>query len=200
MKQCKQLITILLVLIALLTQLFSGQNTYRDRDLQPERLMDTIGVKPGLIIGEGGAGRGYFTFKLADRIGPTGKVYANDISSRALSAIRSRCQREGVNNIETILGEVEDPLFPQGLDMIFMVAAFHDFEKPVQWLENVKSSMKPEATLVIVEKDPDKLRRDSGHHMTKDEILDTVKKADFELVRVEMFLEIDNIFIFRLKK
>ena len=200
MKKCNQLIPILLILIALLPQLFLGQNTYRDRDLQPEKLMATIGVKPGLIIGEGGAGHGYFTFKLADHIGPTGKIYANDISSSALSAIRSRCKREGVNNIETILGEVEDPLFPQGLDMIFMVAAFHDFEKPVQWLENAKPSMKPEATLVIVEKDPEKYGRDSGHHMTKDEILDTVKKADFELVRVEMFLERDNIYIFRLKK
>jgi len=200
MKKCKQLIPILLIFAVLLPQLYSGQNTTRDRDLQPEKLMDTIGVKPGLIIGEGGAGRGYFTFKLADRIGPTGKVYANDISSSALSAIRSRSKREGVNNIETILGEVDNPLFPQGLDMIFMVAAFHDFEKPVLWLENAKSSMKPDATLVIVEKDPERYGRDSGHHKTKDEILDTVKKADFELVRVEMFLERGNIYIFRLKK
>ena len=200
MKKCKQLILILLIFVALLPQLHSGQNTYRDRELQPEKLMDTIGVKPGLIIGEGGAGRGYFTFKLADRIGPTGKIYANDISSSSLSAIRSRSKREGVNNIKTILGEVEDPLFPQGLDMIFMVAAFHDFEKPVLWLENAKPSMKPEATLVIVEKDPGRYSRDAGHHMTKDEILDTVKKANFELVRVEMFLERDNIYIFRLKK
>ena len=200
MKKCKQFILILLIFAVLLPQLQAGQNTYRDRELQPEKIMDTIGVKPGLIIGEGGAGSGYFTFKLADRIGSTGKIYANDISTRALSSIRSRCEREGVNNIETILGEVENPLFPQGLDMIFMVAAFHDFEKPVEWLENAKPSMKPEATLVIVEKDPEKYGRDSGHHMTKDEILDTVKKADFELVRVEMFLERDNIYIFRLKK
>jgi len=162
--------------------------------------MDTIGVKPGLVIGEGGAGRGYFTFKLANRIGPTGKIYANDISASALSAIRSQCKREGINNIETILGEVENPLFPQGLDMIFMVAAFHDFERPVEWLKNAKPSMKPEATLVIVEKDPERYGRDSGHHMKKDEILDTVKQANFELVRVEMFLDNDNIYIFRVKK
>lgn len=200
MNKCKQLILILLILAVLLPQLKAGQNTYRDRELQPEKLMDTIGVKPGLIIGEGGAGQGYFTFKLADRIGPTGKIYANDISTRALSSIRSRCEREGVTNIETIQGEVDDPLFPKDLDMIFMVAAFHDFEKPGLWLENAISSMKPEATLVIVEKDPERYTRDSGHHMTKDEILDTVKQADFELVRVEMFLERDNIYIFRLKK
>jgi len=200
MKKYKQLIPILLIFALFLPQMHAGQNTYRDRELQPEKLMDTIGVKPGLIIGEGGAGSGYFTFKLADRIGSTGKIYANDISTRALSSIRSRCEREGVSNIETIMGEVENPLFPQGLDMIFMVAAFHDFEKPVQWLENAKSSMNPEATLVIVEKDPERYSRDSGHHMTKAEILETVKKSGLELVRVEMFLENDNIYIFRLKK
>ena len=162
--------------------------------------MDSIGVKPGMIIGEGGAGRRYFTFKLADRIGPTGKIYANDISSSALSAIRNRCRREGINNIETILGDVDNPLFPDGLDMIFMVAAFHDFEEPVAWLKNAKTSMKPEATLVIVEKDPERYTPGASHHMTKDEILDTVKRADFELVKVEMFLDRDNIYIFRLKK
>lgn len=200
MKKFKQLIPILFIFIALLPHLNAGQNTYRDRELQPEKIMDTIGVKPGLIIGEGGAGQGYFTFKLADRIGPNGKIYANDISTSALSSIRSRYEREGVNNIETILGEVDNPLFPQGLDMIFMIAAFHDFEKPVLWLENAIPSMKPEATLVIVEKDPKRYGRDSGHHKTKEEILDTVKKAGFELDRVETFLENDNIYIFRLKK
>ena len=110
LKTYKQLIPILLILIALLPQLFLGQNTYRDRELQPEKLMATIGIKPGLIIGEGGAGHGYFTFKLADHIGPTGKIYANDISSSALSAIRSRCKREGVNNIETILAGDKDAI------------------------------------------------------------------------------------------
>ncbi len=197
--KCKQLIPILLICISLLPQMHAGQNSYRDRELQPEKLMDTIGVKPGLIIGEGGAGRGYFTFKLAARIGLSGKIYANDISSSALSSIRSRIKREGIDNIETILGEVDNPLFPQGLDMIFMVAAFHDFERPVEWLENAKTSMNPDATLVIVEKDPERFGRDSGHHMRKDEILSTVKKAGLELVKVEMFLENDNIYIFRLK-
>jgi ubiquinone/menaquinone biosynthesis C-methylase UbiE len=184
----QRLVFLFLAVLLLLPFLDGGQNSYRDRELQPEKLMDAIGVLPGMIIGEGGAGRGYFTFKLAARVGPDGKIYANDIDRSALSAIRSRCEREGVANIQTILGEVEDPLFPPGLDMVFMVAAFHDFEKQVEWLENVKSSLKPEATLVIVEKDPDRYGRDRSHHMTKEEILATVKKADFELVRVDMFL------------
>jgi hypothetical protein len=90
-------------------------------------------------------------------------------------------------------------LFPKDLDMIFMVMAFHDFAEPVAWLRNAKTSMKSDATLVIVDRDPDKISGGRGHFMTKDEILDTVKEADFELVRVETFLENDNIYIFRLR-
>jgi ubiquinone/menaquinone biosynthesis C-methylase UbiE len=176
-----------------------GQNSYRDRWLQPDKIMDAIGVKAGMVIGEAGAGRGYFTFKLSKRVGETGTIYANDIDTKVLSSIREQCKDEKIENITTILGEVTDPLFPKGkLDMVFMIAAFHDFEKPIKWLENVKASMKPEATLVIVEKDPGKSGYDSDHHMTEDEILETIEKRGFQLVKIETFLEDDNIFICRI--
>jgi ubiquinone/menaquinone biosynthesis C-methylase UbiE len=161
--------------------------------------MDAIGVKPGMVIGEAGAGEGYFTFKLSRRVGEIGKIFANDIVQRVLNVIDRRCEREGITNITTILGKVEDPLFPENeLDMVFMIAAFHDFEKKVEWLNNVKPSLKPEGTLVIVEMDPDKRGRSSSHLMTKEEILETVKKSDFKLDRIETFLTNHNIYIFKL--
>ncbi len=171
----------------------------RDAEVQPERLMDAIGVKPGMVIGEAGAGEGYFTFKLSRRVGETGKVYANDIVQRVLNVIERRCEREGVTNITTILGKVEDPLFPEGeLDMVFMIAAFHDFEKKVEWLNNVKSCLKPGGTLVIVEMDPDKRGSGHSHLLTKEEILETVKKSGFKLDRIETFLSNHNIYIYKL--
>ena len=173
----------------------------RDALMQPEKVMDAIGIKPGMVIGEGGAGEGYFTFKLSRRVGNKGRIYANDIVERVLRVIERRCEREGITNITTIVGEVDDPLFPEGeLDMVILVVAFHDFEKPVAWLENVKSSMKSDATLVIIERDPEKWGRGWNHFMTKEEILDIVKKADYELVRIETFLPTHNIYIFRLNQ
>ena len=78
--------------------------------------------------GEAGAGRGYFTFKLARRVGRSGIVYANDIDEAALAQIESRCRSEGIQNIETVVGEIEDPRFPEeGLDLVIMVYALHDF-------------------------------------------------------------------------
>ena len=81
-------------------------------------IMDSVGVQPGMIIGEPGAGRGYLTFPLADKVGEKGKIYANDISRQSLDVIEKRAKREGVKNIEIIMGEIEDPLFPEkNLDM-----------------------------------------------------------------------------------
>jgi len=171
----------------------------RDALVQPEKLMDAIGVMPGMVIGEGGAGEGYFTFKLARRVGPTGRIYANDIVERVLKVIERRSEREGFTNITTILGEVDDPLFPKGeLDMIFMIAAFHDFEKPVEWLKNVQPCLKPGGTLVIVERDPDKMSSGRSHFLTKKEILDLAKRSGFTLDRIETFLSMHNIYIFKL--
>jgi len=109
----------LFIFLLIAVQIATGQNSYRDQQMQPERLMDSLGVKPGMIIGEAGAGQGYFTFWLSKRVGETGRVYANDIDESVLRSIRNRCNREGIKNIETIVGEVEDPLFPaQQMDMV----------------------------------------------------------------------------------
>ena len=172
----------------------------RDSWQQPEKIMDTVGIREGMVIGEVGAGEGYFTFKLAKRVGSNGFVYANDIKARVLKIIERRCEEEGYNNIKTVLGEVDDPKFPKNeLDMVIMVIAFHDFAKPVELMQNLKASLKPTATVVIVERDPDKWEHGRHHFMTKDEILKTVENANYELLRIETFLPRDNIFIYKPK-
>ena len=113
----------------------------RDKRDQPEKLLDIAGVKPGMSVGEAGAGSGYFTFHISRRVGDRGKVYANDIDESSLQNLTDRCEREGVENIETVLGEIADPCFPvSDLDMVTMLYAFHDFTEKEQWLRNVKKS------------------------------------------------------------
>lgn len=199
MSQHLRYLLVSICLFGLINNLGYAQNSYRDAIQKPEAIMDTIGVNEGMIIGEAGAGEGYFTFWLSKRVGEKGKIYANDIKESVLEKIKKRCEREGISNITTIPGKQNDPLFPKGkLDMVVMLLAFHEFENHVQWLECVKASMKPNAALVIIERDPEKIGSGWDHFMKKDEILETVKKANFELVRVETFLKNDNIFIFRL--
>jgi ubiquinone/menaquinone biosynthesis C-methylase UbiE len=160
--------------------------------------MDVVGVEPGMVIGEVGAGHGYFTFHLSRRVGNTGKVYANDIAARALAAIRRKCEEEGITNIQTIVGEVEDPLLPDGeLDMVFIVNAFHDLAKPVKLLNNLVTSLKPGAPVVIIDRDPDKVGGYNRHVLTQEEVLDHIKNSAFDLDRIETFLPQHNIYVIR---
>ncbi len=172
----------------------------RDTLHQPEKVMDLVGLKPGMTVGEVGAGHGYFTFKLSQRVGERGKVYANDISRSALKYLRGRCEREGITNIETVLGEVEDPLLPEDLDMVFIVNAFHDFSKPVELLNNLSISLKPGAPVVILDRDPEKLEHPTSHFLSKEELLKKIEESVFELERMESFLPQHNIYIIRVKK
>ena len=102
MRKCLVFLILLLILINLSIDNALCQ-TEREQWQPPEQIMDSIGVKPGMIIGEPGAGSGYFTFHLSKRVGEKGKVYANDISRSSLNEIEIRAKREGINNIVTVL-------------------------------------------------------------------------------------------------
>jgi ubiquinone/menaquinone biosynthesis C-methylase UbiE len=163
--------------------------------MPPAQVMDAIGLRSGMVIGEAGAGDGYFTFKMIERVGERGAIYANDILKRELNRLERRSKREGIENIHTVLGEVADPLFPRNdLEMVVMVHAFHDFEKPVEWLENLKRYLKPGATVVVIDRDPAKTG--GSHTLPKEKILSYTKQAGYTLQRDATFLKQDLIMIF----
>lgn len=174
---------------------------FTNRRQPPGKVMDAIGVKDGMVIGEVGAGYGRYTVQLAARVGPTGKIYAEDIDRNSLEHLKERIARGGVKNIEVILGEVADPLFPRGsLDMVFMILTYHHLADPVALLKNLVPSLKAGATVVVVDPDPDKDGDRSGRESTsKEEIESEAGEAGFELARMETFLEKDSIFILRRK-
>jgi ubiquinone/menaquinone biosynthesis C-methylase UbiE len=197
----KRTALISIALIVLLAPFGAAQfgGAARDSIEQPEKVMETTGVKPGMVIGEVGAGRGYFTFWLAKGVGVGGKIVANDIDRSALSALERRREAEGVANIETVLGTVEDPRFPAGaLDMVFMVNAFHDLEKPVELLANLLPALKPGATVVIMDRDP--ARSGDRHFLTREAVEAIVGRSVFEIVRVETFLRYHNLYILRARR
>jgi len=152
-------------------------------NLDIERAMDVAGVTPGMVVGEAGAGDGYFTLPMARRVGPAGAVYANDISRRALDRLASNATREGLANIQVVVGDVDDPRFPRrDLELVVIVHAFHDFTQPVEWLRNVRKYLKPGAAVAIIDRDP---AQGGGHHFwPRDRILGYAEKAGFEPVKV----------------
>jgi len=190
-----------LVVLLLNLMFSSGSAEERDKWQQPERIIDSLGIKQGMVIGEVGAGEGYFTFKLAQRVGPSGHIYANDIVQRVLDQLSTECREKQINNITTILGKVEDPLFPPAqLDLVVMMRVFHDLSKPVQLINNIIPALKPGALLVIIDPDTDKLKKDQKHFYTKNKVLAIMQESKFVLVELLEFLPQDNIYIYRIKE
>jgi SAM-dependent methyltransferase len=196
------------VLIALfmVTLLIGQQQSIEEWEKQtfvkqpPEKVMDAAGIKPGMIIGEVGAGRGRFTMHLARRVGTKGKILANDIDAEGLAYLRERCQRAGINNVKTILGEVDDPHFPEGaLDMVFMVWTYHFLDQPIAMLKKLLPTLKPGGTIVLVEPDPIRGPGGSDHGISPERMRRDAAQAGFEVVRIEDFLPEDLIFILKIR-
>jgi ubiquinone/menaquinone biosynthesis C-methylase UbiE len=166
----------------------------------PEEVMDGAGVEPGMVVGELGAGRGRFTLHLARRVGDGGKVLANDIDGESLAFLRERCRSAGIENVETIQGRVDDPMFAKAsLDMAFMVWTYHFFDQPVAMLKSLLPALKPGATVVAVEPDPVRGPGGSDHGVSRERMREEAAEAGFELVRTETFLPEDLLFVLRPK-
>jgi len=114
--------------------------------------MDELRIAEGSVVADLGAGSGWFTTRLATRVGPNGKVYAEDIQPLMLSAIQLRVSREGLRNVQPVLGTPSDPRLPKdALDAVLIVDAYNEMEEPVVLLRNVAAALKPAGLLGIVD-------------------------------------------------
>lgn len=166
----------------------------------PDQVMDAIGIEPGMVVAEIGAGRGRYVVQLAVRVGESGKVYAEDINASALKYLENRCKRWGLKNVETIVGDVTDPKLPEGeLDLIFVISSYHHFDDPVALLRNARAALKPNGKLAIGEWLPWE-DEDSPEYTTPEQMEAQMKAAGYKLERIETFLKKNNmyIYIFRL--
>ena len=179
MKNTIHVLIIGFIALGMLAPSGSAQH-WRDQHEQPEKLLDIAGVVPGMVIGEAGAGDGYLTFFISRRIGEKGRVYANDINENALRRLDARCEREGVTNISTVLGEVADPNFPvEDLDLVIMLYAFHDFTEKTAWLRNVRKYIKTDASIIIFD------AQDRHTKLDRETVDDLAQAAGFTLTRHE---------------
>jgi len=165
-----------------------------------QKVIETIGLKPGMVIGEVGAGTGRVTVWLAVTVGPTGKVYANDIDASALDHLEKRCTKEGLTNVTTILGTVENPRLPHAaLDIAFMTNTYHHLEKPVELVRNLLPTLKDNGVLAIVERDKDRSAHKDEATSQKDFIAQ-MDQAGFEVIKIDTSMKEDNIYIARPKQ
>ncbi|HWG43433.1 MAG TPA: class I SAM-dependent methyltransferase [Gemmataceae bacterium] len=124
----------------------------REKEEQPRKLLRILDLKPGQVVADIGAGSGYHTFRMAEKLGPRGKVLAVDIQKEMLDIIRKRMKKDEVSNIELILGTETDPKLPaNGVDVILLVDVYHEFAFPFEMTEAMVKALKPGGRLVFVE-------------------------------------------------
>ena len=124
----------------------------REEEEQPDHALDLIGIVRGSTVADIGAGSGAITWRLAERVGPAGKVYANDIQPRMLELLRRNMAERKIANVETVLGAADDPrLPPASVDLELMIDVYHEFSHPQEMLRHLRAALKPGGRMVLLE-------------------------------------------------
>ena len=132
---------------------FSDEES-REQAGEARRVMDLMGIAPGSIVADIGAGRGYYTVNLSRRVGDKGRVYAEDIFDNTVNDLRGRVHAAGFANVSVVLGTPGDPKLPAtSLDRVLLVHMYHEIENPYELLWNLRTSLKPDALVGIVDAD-----------------------------------------------
>jgi predicted methyltransferase len=119
---------------------------------KPDLIMDDLGIFDGSTVADLGAGGGWFTVRLARRVGPTGRVYAEDIQPEMIETMNRRIQREALKNVTVVLGSPVDPALPKdAIDAVLIVGTYGELENPVALLRNVRKALRPNGRIGVVD-------------------------------------------------
>ena len=156
----------------------------REREEEPKKLLDALTIKPGQTVCDIGCGNGFYTLRLARRVGERGTVYAVDIQQEMLDGLTRRAERQAIHNIRLTRGSLIDPRLPAGtMDLVLMVDVYHEFSHPQQMLSAIRKSLKPSGRIVLVEfraEDPN-VPIKPLHKMSKQQILKEIVPNGFRL-------------------
>jgi ubiquinone/menaquinone biosynthesis C-methylase UbiE len=149
----------------------------REREEEPSKAITALGIKPGQVVADVGAGSGYYTVRLAQQVGTSGKVFAVDIQPEMLTLLRQRVARERLTQVEVSQGIETDPRLPQNqLDLILMVDVYHELARPQEVLRQLRTALKPDGRLVLIE-----FRKESAWVPIREEHKMSVTEARMEL-------------------
>jgi precorrin-6B methylase 2/mono/diheme cytochrome c family protein len=174
----------------------------RDAEERSDALVKALEIPEGASVADIGAGTGYFTWRLAQLVGPKGKVVAVDIQQTMLDLAADAVKRHGLANVDYVLAKATDPrLPPRSLDMAFIAYSYHEFSEPETIMEAIRRSLKPGGRLVIVEyaKESKLAPASSLHKMSFAEIRNEIEPMGFELERILDFLPMQHGLIFTLR-
>jgi putative heme-binding domain-containing protein len=171
----------------------------RDAEERPDSLVSALEIPPGAWVAEVGSGTGYFTWRLAEKVGPSGKVVAVDVQQKMLDATAAATKKHGLANVVLVLGEENDPrLPPASLDLVLIANAYHEFSQPGAMMNAVNRALKPDGRLAVIEYAEGRPfgPMDKVDRMTVEQIRAEIEPLGFELDRVLDLLPIQHGLIF----
>jgi len=171
----------------------------REKEEQPRKAIELLGLKPTDVVADIGAGTGYFSFRIAKKI-PDGKVLAVDIQPQMLRFIRNTAQSRGVTNVEPVLGKIDDPNLPENaVDIALMVDAYHEFDHPREMMLAIVKSLKPGGRVIDIEyrgEDPE-INIKPHHKMTEAQARKEMAAVGLRFVKTFDDLPQQHLMVFR---
>jgi ubiquinone/menaquinone biosynthesis C-methylase UbiE len=175
------------------------ERSEREREERPQQVIEALDIREGQAVADLGAGSGYYSFRMAERVGSRGTVYAIDIEPLMLRFIRERADREGIANIKTVNSSATDPTLPSNsIDLLLMVDVYHELEHPFEVMQKVYAALRPGGRVALVEyraEDP-KVMIKAVHKMTERQIIAELKAANFRHVKTVRTLPLQHLVIF----
>ena len=171
----------------------------REKTEMPDRLLDALQIEPGMTVADVGAGIGYFSWRIAKRVGAEGRVLAVEIQPEMLERLGVEMKKRDIRNVRSILGTPEDPRLPsRSVDLALMVDVYHEFRHPEAMISRIRQSLKDDGRMVLVEyrgEDPAVPIRPE-HKMTVKQVLLEILPMGFRLQSRLDFLPWQHVFIF----
>lgn len=169
----------------------------RAENLQIDRVMDLLRIKPGVRVADIGAGSGWFTVRAARRVGSKGLVYAVEINRAYLRYITRRAEKDKLRNVRAVLGKPNDPLLAkESVDAVLLLKTYHEVAAPIQLLRHTREAMRPDARLGII----DKNGNGADHGLNVDAVIKEAARAGFTLAEQYDFVKGDGMDYFLIFK
>jgi ubiquinone/menaquinone biosynthesis C-methylase UbiE len=171
----------------------------RIQEEEPDRMLASLDIRPGSVVADVGAGVGYHAWRLSRIVGPAGRVIAEDIQEEMLRMLKQNMERQGLKNVDTVLGTPTDPKLPPGaVDLVLMVDVYHEFSDPVAMMTRIRGALKPDGRVVLVEfrKEDPTVPILPLHKMSIQDVRSELEPLGFKFQKVLTFLPWQHVIIF----
>lgn len=172
----------------------------RSEEEAPDTALDLLKIAAGAAVADIGAGSGFMTMRLAQRVGPSGRVYANDVQPQMLQMLQRRVERAHLTNVVLVQGDLDNPRLPaSALDLELLVDVYHEFSQPQAMLRGLRDALRPGGRLVLLEyrKEDPSIPIKPEHKMSVREAKLEVEAEGFALAAVDESLPRQHILVFR---